>query len=229
MRDIQQTLFEIKDDKYRDLTKKLIPTVEEDRIIGVRTPELKKLAAELIRDGRADQFTKETKHSYFEEDQLHAFIISKQRDYDRAVQMCDEFLPAINNWATCDQLRPAVFKKHKDQLLERIDVWIKSRHTYTVRFAMQQLMLHYLKEDFDKSYCEMVCSSIKEEYYVKKMAAWYFAEALAWQYDTAVDYLQKERLGIWVHNKTIQKACESRKISDKDKEYLKKLRKKPKK
>ena len=224
MNEIVDLLFSKQDIKYRDFQKPLFPGVEEDCFIGVRTPELKKLAKELFGSETANKFIETLPHHYFDENQLHAFIISLFKDYQTCLKEVDKFLPFVNNWGTCDQLSPKVFAKHKDELIAPIKKWLKSKHTYTVRFAIGMLMQHYLDESFKEEYMEMVASIKSEEYYINMMIAWYFATALAKQYDSAIRYLEDKKLSRWVHNKTIQKAVESYRIADEQKAYLKNLK-----
>ena len=224
MNEIVDLLFSKQDIKYRDFQKPLFPGVEEDCFIGVRTPELKKLAKELFGSEIANKFIETLPHHYFDENQLHAFLISLFKDYQTCLKEVDKFLPFVNNWGTCDQLSPKVFAKHKDELIAPIKKWLKSKHTYTVRFAIGMLMQHYLDESFKEEYMEMVASIKSEEYYINMMIAWYFATALAKQYDSAIRYLEDKKLSRWVHNKTIQKAVESYRIADEQKAYLKNLK-----
>ena len=224
MNEIVDLLFSKQDIKYRDFQKPLFPGVEEDCFIGVRTPELKKLAKELFGSEIANKFIETLPHHYFDENQLHAFLISLFKDYQICLKEVDKFLPYVNNWGTCDQLSPKVFAKHKDELIAPIKKWLKSKHTYTVRFAIGMLMQHYLDESFKEEYMEMVASIKSEEYYINMMIAWYFATALAKQYDSAIRYLEDKKLSRWVHNKTIQKAVESYRIADEQKAYLKNLK-----
>ena len=238
---VQNRLFEMQDLKYRDFQNKLIPTVDTETIIGVRTPELRALAKELIRSGKAAaavdtnnkisfadscaaQFIKELPHQYFDENQLHAFIISEMKDYDDCMEEICRFLPYVDNWATCDQMSPKVFRKHRAELLEQIRRWLCSECTYTVRFAVGMLMEHFLDDDFDSEYLEVVSRIRSDEYYVNMMTAWYFATALAKQWDAAVPYIEERRLDQWTHNKAIQKAIESRRITPEQKEYLRCLK-----
>jgi len=221
---MREELFKLQDVEYRDFQKKLIPTVDPDTVIGVRTPELRKLAKQMRGTPEADAFLEVLPHEFFDENQLHAFLISEEKDYDRCIRRVEVFLPHIDNWATCDQMSPKVFKKHKDDLLTRIRKWMKSDHPYTVRFAIGMLMQHYLDDDFDSIYPEMVSKIRSEEYYVNMMIAWYFATALAKQYEAAVPYLEKQKLDVWTHNKAIQKARESYRITSEQKEYLKTLK-----
>ena len=179
---ISDELFKLQDKKYRDLQIKIIPTVDSDSIIGVRTPELRKFAKELIISDNYLSFLDELPHKYFDENQLHSFIISEIKSYDDCISYVNRFLPYVDNWATCDQMSPKVFKKNRDKLLEQIKVWIKSKKIYTIRFGIGMLMQHYLDDDFEKEFLELVSSIRSDEYYVNMMIAWYFATALAKQY-----------------------------------------------
>ncbi|MBR1823153.1 MAG: DNA alkylation repair protein [Ruminococcus sp.] len=221
---IIERLFSMQDEKYRDFQSKLIPDTSIKKVIGVRTPQLKAYAKELVKSGETEQFLAELPHEYFDEYQLHAFIISETKDYNKAIEQTERFLPYIDNWATCDQLRPKAFKKHKDELLAKIRQWIKSDKTYTIRFSIGMLMCHFLDDDFKPEYPELAAGVVSDEYYVNMMIAWYFATALAKQYESAVKYIEKRRLSPWVHNKTIQKARESFRVTDEHKEYLNKLK-----
>ena len=223
---MREELFKLQDIKYRDFQKKLIPTIDPETVIGVRTPQLRKLAKQLRGTPEAEAFLKEIPHKYFDENQLHAFLISEEKDYDKCIDRVEDFLPYIDNWATCDQLSPKVFKKHKGELLLCIYRWLESEHTYTVRFAIGMLMQHFLDDDFEPAYADMVAGIRSDEYYVNMMIAWYFATALAKQYETAVSYLETQRLDVWTHNKAIQKARESYRITPEQKEYLKTLKRK---
>lgn len=217
-------LFELQDKKYRDFQIKLIPTTSPDNVIGVRTPDLRKYAKELVKEDNYASFLDSLPHKYFDENQLHAFIISEIKDYDKCIQYINRFLPYIDNWATCDQLSPKVFKKHHDKLIEQIKNWLSSKETYTIRFGIGMLMNHYLDDDFKKEYLKLVCNIKSNEYYVNMMRAWYFATALAKQYNVVIPYIEKQKLDSWTHNKTIQKALESYRITPEQKEYLKKLK-----
>ncbi len=222
--EIQKELFSLQDESYRDFQSKLIPTVASETVIGVRTPELRKLAKQWAKDERIGEFLNDLPHRYFDENQLHAFIISEIRDYEECMEKVRRFLPFVDNWATCDQMSPKVFKKHHPELLCLIREWLNADHVYTVRFALGMLMQHFLDEDFDPAYLEMAASIRSEAYYINMMTAWYFATALAKQYGAALPYLEKKRLDRWTHNKSIQKAVESYRISDEQKAYLKELR-----
>lgn len=193
-------------------------------MIGVRTPELRRLAKMFA--GREDisEFLDDLPHQYFDENQLHAFIISGIKDYEKCVREVVRFLPYVDNWATCDQMSPKVFGKHRKEVAELAGVWIRSEHTYTVRFGIKMLMEHFLNEDFDLMYPEMVARVRSEEYYIRMMAAWYFATALAKQYDAVLPFIENRRLDPWTHNKTIQKAVESYRVTPEHKEYLKSLK-----
>ena len=224
MQEIVDLLFSKQDIKYRDFQAHLFPNIEKERMIGVRTPELKKLAKELFGSETANRFIETLPHYYFDENQLHAFLISLIKDYKICLKEVERFLPYVDNWGTCDQLSPKVFSKHKDELITPVKKWLKSKHTYTVRFAIGMLMQHYLEESFKEEYMEMVATIKSEEYYINMMMAWYFATALAKQWDTTIKYMEDKRLSTWVHNKTIQKAVESYRITDKQKAYLKSLK-----
>ena len=222
--EIQKELFSLQDVKYRDFQAGLIPNLSPDIFIGVRTPELRKYAKALAKRQEIDEFLTALPHRYFDENQLQGFIISEIKDFDRCVGEVNRFLPYVDNWATCDQMSPKVFKKHRNQLIDRIKGWISSGETYTVRFGVGMLMEHYLDEDFDPSYLELAADIRSTEYYVNMMTAWYFATALAKQYDAAVRYIENHRLDQWTHNKAIQKAIESRRITDEQKSYLRGLK-----
>ena len=222
--EIRETLFQLQDVKYRDFQSKLIPTAEADTVIGVRTPDLRKYAKKLVKREDIEGYLKSLPHRYFDENQLHAFIIIEIKDYDHCLEEVERFLPYVDNWATCDQMAPKVFAKRKEDLLARIKAWISSGETYTVRFGIGMLMRHFLDEKFDLAYPEMVAGVRSEEYYVNMMIAWYFATALAKQYDAVLPYLEEKRLDVWTHNKTIQKSVESYRISPEHKKYLKSLK-----
>ncbi|MCR4831312.1 MAG: DNA alkylation repair protein [Pseudobutyrivibrio sp.] len=222
--DIQKELFSLQDVKYRDFQAKLMPTLAPEKMIGVRTPELRKLAKKLAKEPDIDLFLDTLPHDYFDENQLHAFIISEMKDYDKCLERLNEFLPYVDNWATCDQMSPKIFKKHKMELVQQIEEWIESDYTYTVRFAIGMLMEHFLDDEFDIVYTDMVADVHSEEYYINMMIAWYFATALAKQYDVIVPYLLEQRLDTWTHNKAIQKAVESYRITPEQKKYLKTLK-----
>ena len=224
MNEVVDLLFENQDIKYRDFQAPLFPTIDKELMIGVRTPVLKTLAKELFGSETANSFIETLPHRYFDENQLHAFLISRIKDYQTCLKEVERFLPYIDNWGTCDQLSPKVFEKHKDELIVNIKKWLKSKHTYTIRFAIGMLMQHYLNESFKEEYMKLVASIKSEEYYVNMMIAWYFATALAKKWDIAIKYIEDKKLSSWIHNKTIQKAVESYRISNEQKTYLKSLK-----
>ena len=214
----------MQDTEYRDFQSKLIPTVKDEKIIGVRTPELRQLANELSRRDDIDDFLRAVEHQYFDENQLHAFVISNLKDFDKCINEVEDFLPYVDNWATCDQMSPKVFKKHKKELLTHVNKWLKSKKTYTVRFGIGMLMEHFLDDDFKLKYAEKISKIRSDEYYVNMMIAWYFATALAKQYESVLPFIENRTLEPWTHNKAIQKAVESRRISPEQKQYLKSLK-----
>ena len=222
--EIREELFRLRDENYRDFQAKLIPGMEPDTMIGVRTPALRAYAKELSKRPDIGEFTGAMPHRYFDENQLHAFILSEMKDFEECVRAVDRFLPFVDNWATCDQLSPKVFGKHHAALLPWIETWLASGETYTVRFGIGMLMQHFLDADFDPAYLEWVAALQSEEYYINMMRAWYFATALAKQHDAVLPYLEAQRLDTWTHNKTIQKAVESYRITDEQKAYLKTLK-----
>lgn len=223
--EIRNDLLSMQDIKYRDFQSKLIPSVDKEYFIGIKTPELRKYAKELLKRDDLVEFFNDLPHKYFDENQVHAFAVSGMKDFDECMVETEKFLPYVNNWATCDQFSPKVFKKHRKELLDYIKVWIKSKETYTVRFAIGMLMEHYLNEDFKEAYPKMVSKVKSDEYYVNMMIAWYFATALAKQYDAVIGYFEEGKLDKWVNNKSIQKACESYRVSDEHKAYLRTLKK----
>ena len=222
--DILKQLYSLQDKKYRDFQGKLLPTVDPETIIGVRTPDLRKLAKELAKQDDIGTFLDTLPHTYFDENQLHAFILSEIKDYDRCIALVERFLPYVDNWATCDQLSPKVFRKHKAELLTHIKSWLKSDSAYTVRFAVGMLMQHFLDDDFSTAYPKLVAAIRSDEYYINMMRAWYFATALAKQYDAIIPYIEQKKLDPWTHSKAIQKAVESYRITLRQKEYLKTFR-----
>lgn len=221
---VAERLLELQDLKYRDFNSKLIPSVDPELVIGVRTPELRKFAREFAKDSESAVFLGELPHKYYEENCLHAFVIEQIKDFDTAVKMTEEFLPYIDNWATCDMFFPKIFSKNADALLPLIKKWIKSDKTYTVRYAIGLLMRMYLDDKFSEEYLALVASVKSEEYYINMMIAWYFATALAKQYDSTIPYIAEKRLSPWIHNKSIQKSIESRRISADTKAYLRTLK-----
>jgi 3-methyladenine DNA glycosylase AlkD len=225
IKSIQDKVFALRDESYKEFNSKLIPTVDPKTVIGVRTPALRALAKEISADKEnTDVFLENLPHKYFEENQLHAFIISGIKDYDECIEQLARFLPFVDNWATCDQMSPKVFRKHRPELLEHIRCWLQSDKTYTVRFGIGMLMEHFLDEDFDPSYPEMVAELRSDEYYINMMIAWYFATALAKQYESILPFIEEKRLSPWTHNKAIQKSVESYRITDEQKTYLRRLK-----
>ena len=223
---IKDELLSMQDKKYRDFQAKLFPTLDSNIIIGVRTPDIKKLAKRLYKENNYKSFIEDLPHKYFDENQLHAFIISEIKDYDECILYINKFLPYVDNWATCDQLSPKVFKKNTSNLLNQIKKWVKSKHTYTIRFGIGILMQYFLDDEFKVEYLDMVCNIKSNEYYVNMMRAWYFATALAKQYNFVIPYIEQNKLDDWTHNKTIQKAIESYRITNEQKQYLKGLKRK---
>jgi len=222
--ELHKKLYSLQDLKYRDMQIKIIPTISPESIIGVRTPELKNMAKDILKAGKHKGFLEELPHKYFEENQLHAFIISGIKDLKECMEELEKFLPYVDNWATCDQMSPKIFKKHREVLFTHIKEWIKSERAYTVRFGVGMLMEHFLDEDYDPKLSEMVAGLRSEEYYVNMMIAWYFATALAKQYESIIPFIEQKMLDDWTHNKAIQKSVESRRISEEQKIYLKSLR-----
>ena len=221
---IREELFRLRDEQYRDFQSRLIPTMEPGRIIGVRTPELRRYAGQLIISEDVSRFLEALPHRYFEENQLHAFLLSEMKEYAPCLERVKSFLPYMDNWATCDQLSPKAFAKHRGELTGEIDSWLRSGETYTIRFGIGMLLQHCLDDAFDPAWPEAVAALRSEEYYVNMMIAWYFATALAKQYEAALPYLEQGRLEPWTHNKAIRKALESYRITPEQKEYLKSLK-----
>ena len=223
-REILKRLYALQDTNYQIFQSKLIPTVAPEKVIGVRTPALRAYAKVLGKREAVFVLLHALPHPYFDEDQLHAFIISLGKNYDETLAAVDTFLPYVDNWATCDQLSPKVFRKHRAELLPEIKRWMASEHIYTIRFGVGMLMQHYLDEDFDPAYLEDVAALRSGEYYVNMMIAWYFATALAKRYDATLPYLEQRRLDAWTHNKAIQKAIESYRVTEERKAYLRTLK-----
>lgn len=223
---IQKQLFELQDEAYAKFQSGLTPNVDPEKFIGVRVPVVRKLAKAYIKEEEHVEFLQALPHTYFDENMLHGLLISLMEDYEECIRAVDQFLPYIDNWAVCDTMSPKVFKKHKDQLLDKIKEWSASKHLYTCRFGIEMLMSHFLDEDFKEEYLEIPAAVSSEEYYMKMMLAWFFATALAKQWDATIPYLTDNCLDTWVHNKTIQKARESYRITNEQKEYLKGLRRK---
>lgn len=221
---IQKSLWELQDTEYRDFHAKLIPTVDPENIIGVRTPEVRKLAKEAARDPRISDFLAQLPHRYYDENNVHAFVVEQIRDYQKCLAETERFLPYVDNWATCDMMAPKVFAKHREELLEPIRRWIASEETYTIRFGVGMLMRLYLDDAFRPEYPQWVVQLRSREYYVNMMRAWYFATALTKQYEAVIPYMEEQRLDAWTHNKAIQKACESLRVPAEQKQYLKSLK-----
>ena len=222
--DIQQELFALQDLSYRDFHAKLMPTVDKARVIGVRTPKLRAFAKEFGKTEEAKEFLKVLPHQYYEENNLHGLLIEQVRDYDKCLEELERFLPFIDNWATCDLLALHMMKKHRDTFIREIYRWMGSDKPYIIRFGISMLMRHYLDEGFKPEYPEKVAAIRSEEYYVNMMRAWYFATALAKQYERILPFLEEQRMDIWTHNKTIQKSIESYRITQEQKDHLRTLR-----
>lgn len=221
MIDIVAEIMKLQDTEYRDFQIKLTPGVPTERFIGVRVPELRKLAKKLYKLPESKEFLKQLPHKYYDEDMLHGLLISEIKDYDECISACNEFLPYVDNWAVCDIMSPKVFKKNKDKLIDEIRLWSKSDNVYECRFGLEMLMSHYLDEDFRIEYLDILTAVHSEEYYVNMMVAWFLATALAKQWNATVHIIEAKSLDKWVQNKTIQKARESFRITAEQKEYLK--------
>ena len=226
MTPLQEKLFALRDEGYRDFSSKLIPSVPPERVIGVRTPALRAFAKDFAKTPEAADFLRALPHFYLEENNLHAFLIERIRDYDACVAALDAFLPYVDNWATCDLMSPKALGRDRARLIGDVRRWMASGQLYTVRFGIGMLMAHFLDGDFRPETLDAVAAIKTEEYYLRMMQAWYFATALAKQYEAALPVLEAGRLEPWTHNKAIQKACESRRISAERKTYLKTLKKK---
>ena len=220
IKEVEKQLFEMQDLKYRDFHAGLMPNIDKNRIIGVRTPQLRKFAKEYGKTENAKTFLTVLPHQYYEENNLHGLLIEQIKEYDSALDELERFLPYIDNWATCDMLAMKVVKKHLDLFIKKIYQWLESKHTYTIRFAIGMLMRYYLEDTFKIEYARKVAEISSEEYYVNMMRAWYFATALAKQYEQVIPFLEEREMDVWTHNKTIQKSVESYRISPKQKEYL---------
>lgn len=222
--DVQKRLFEMQDAEYRDFHAKLVPTMEKTKFIGIRTPMLRKFAKKFGKTEESEIFLQVLPHQYYEENNLHGLLIEQIRDYDKCLEELERFLPFIDNWATCDLLALHMMKKHRDVFIREVFRWIESDQPYTIRFGIGMLMRYYLDEEFKTEYPEKVAAIRSEEYYVNMMRAWYFATALAKQYEKVLPFLEKRQMDVWTHNKTIQKAIESYRITSEQKEYLRTLR-----
>lgn len=225
MTEIQKQLFELQDIKYRDFHSKLMPDTDKATVIGIRVPILRKYAKSIEGTELAYRFIEELPHQYYEENNLHIMLITGIKDYGECLSEIERFLPYIDNWATCDFPAPKCFAKHKEELLPVIKKWVASDETYTIRYGIGMLMRLYLDDDFDPDYVRLVSGVRSDEYYVNMMIAWYMATALAKQWDAVIPYIEEHRMSDWVHRKTIQKAVESYRITDEQKNYLKKLKK----
>lgn len=221
---VQQDLFTMQDLKYRDFHAKLMPTVDKDSVIGVRVPMLRAYAKKFGKTEEAKQFLEILPHQYYEENNLHGLLIDQMKDYELCIEELIRFLPYINNWATCDILSVKAVKGHLDSYIKNIYQWLESDYTYTIRFGINMLMRYYLEEEFKIEYPEKVAAISSEEYYVNMVRAWYFATALAKKYDQVLPFLEEQKMDVWTHNKTIQKAIESYRITLEQKEYLRTLK-----
>ncbi len=222
---LREQLYSLKDEQYKSFQSKLIPSINPDTMIGVRTPQLKKIATAMVKEAKYQEFLKELPHAYFEENQIHGFIIAQIKDWKECVKEVNYFLPYVDNWATCDQLTPKIFKTHKEELLKEIPLWFEAKEEYTVRFGIKMMMDHFLEKDFSPKYPQIISKIQRQEYYIRMMVAWYFATALAKQYEQILPFFTEGRLEPWIHKKALQKAVESQRISPEQKEYLKVLRK----
>ena len=221
---LYERLIEVKDESYREFQIKLVPNISPQTVIGVRTPQLRKIAKEVFESGERNEFLSGLPHEYYEENLIHFFVIAMIKDFDRCVNAVEKFLPYVDCWPVSDQATPPAFKKNRQKLLPYIKKWIGSEHVYTARFGIRMLMNEFLDGDFKEEYLQTVASKKGEDYYLKMMIAWYFATALAKRYDESVIYFEQRRLDEWVHKKAIQKALESYRVSDEHKEYLKSLK-----
>ncbi len=221
---IYKELQALKEKEYADFQAKLVPTIEPSTILGIRVPKLRALAKSYIRDQECQVFLDSLPHNYYDENMLHAILISEMKDYDKCINRLEAFLPYVDNWAVCDIMSPKLFKRYRGDLMTRIKVWMASKETYTIRFGLGMLMTHFLDEDFRPEYFDMASSIRSDEYYVNMMIAWFFATALAKQWEVSLPYIEDKRLDDWTHKKAIQKARESLRISKEKKEYLKGLK-----
>ena len=221
---IKEELFKLQDKEYADFQAKLTPGIPREVFIGVRVPECRNLAKKIKKEPEAADFLKVLPHEYYDENMLHGLLLSEMKDYDACAAAVDEFLPYVDNWAVCDIMSPKVFKKNKAALLEKIKEWSVSDKTYTCRFGIEMLMSHFLDDDFKPEYLEIPAAVHSDEYYIQMMIAWFFATALAKQWDASVKYIEDGRLDTRVHNMTIRKARESYRITPEQKDYLKSLK-----
>ena len=221
---IYKELQALKEKEYADFQAKLVPTIEPSTILGIRVPKLRALAKSYMRDQECQVFLDSLPHNYYDENMLHAILISEMKDHDKCINRLEAFLPYVDNWAVCDIMSPKLFKRYREDLMTRIKVWMASEETYTIRFGLGMLMTHFLDEDFRPEYLDMASRIRSDEYYVNMMIAWFFATALAKQWEVSLPYIEDKRLDDWTHKKAIQKARESRRISKEKKEYLKGLK-----
>ena len=217
-------LIKYKDEEYKHFQEKLVPNISPDLIIGIRTPNLRTLAKDIYYSDQKDEFLNNLPHKYYEENLIHFFMISLIKDFDECVNKVEEFLPYVDCWPVSDQSSPIIFKKNHLKLLPYIKKWIDSKHTYTSRFGIRMLMNEFLDGDFKVEYLKIVAEKKGEDYYLKMMIAWYFATALAKQYDATIYYFTNYKLDKWIHNKTIQKALESYRVTQEHKNYLRTLK-----
>ena len=217
-------LLKSKDLEYKTFQSKLIPNIDSSTMIGVRTPKLKSIAKDLYKNNDYELFLNSLPHNYYEENIIHGLVISEIKDYDLCINYIDKFLPYIDNWAVCDQTNPKVFKKHKKEVMVKINEWIKSKEVYKIRFGVKTLMNYFLDDDFNKDYLKLPLIIKNDDYYVKMMIAWFYATALAKQYDETIKIIESNVLNIFIHNKTIQKAIESFRVTDEHKKYLRTLK-----
>ena len=221
---LYERLLEVRDEEYRQFQVKLVPNIDPNTVLGVRTPQMREIAKEVFNSIERDEFLSSLPHQYYEENLIHFFVIAMYRDFDQCVQAVDQFLPYVDCWPVSDQATPKVFRKNHRKLLPYIRKWIDSEHVYTARFGIRMLMNDFLDDDFRPEYPELVASKNGDDYYLKMMIAWYFATALAKKYDEVISYFENRRLDEWTHRKAIQKALESFRVTDEHKEYLKTLR-----
>ena len=224
MEKLQKALFDNQDKEYRVFQQKLMPGIELENIIGVRLPVIRKIAKENAKTEDAKKFLDLLPHKYYDENQLHGFLINLIKDYDECVKRIDEFLPYVDNWSVCDSINPKMLSKHKEELIKDIKRWVSSKETYTIRHGIHMLMAFFLDSDFKKEYLEIPAKIVSEEYYVNMMIAWFFATALAKKWDATITYIEEKKLPVWVHNKTIQKAIESFRVNEEHKQYLRTLK-----
>lgn len=224
MHKFTKELIKLSDKEYALFSSRITPNVNQNKFLGVRVPVVRTFVKSHFCDVETESFFKELPHTYFDENMLHGLLIEQIKDYDECIQQLDRFLPYVDNWAVCDSCNPKVFKKNKNKLIKDIYRWMKAKDTYTVRFSIGMLMGHFLDEDFKEEYLRKVSRVKSEEYYIKMMVAWFFATALAKQYEKTIPYIENKELDVWIHNKAIQKAIESYRINDSQKKYLKTLK-----